>query len=60
MGIMGGGGETLLSTIRVYGMGIPPSGTLNTNGSLYLIIGYLLKDEYEDLEFKSYNWMVNS
>ena len=41
--IMGGGEEILLSVVKLCGMEIPPNEALDTNGSLHLIIGYLLR-----------------
>ena len=51
----GSGEETLLNVIRSYGMEIPPSWALDMSESLQLTIGYLLKDKWMDLEFKSYD-----
>ena len=45
MGVTCGGEETLLNTIRLCGMGIPPNEALEMNGSLYLTIHYLLAGE---------------
>ena len=45
MGIMGGGNKTPLSAVRQCGMEVPPSEALDTNGSLHLTMGYLLRDE---------------
>ena len=45
--VTGGGEETPRSVIRLCGMGIPPSGALDMNRSLLVIIGYLLRGEYE-------------
>ena len=42
--------ETPLSTVRLYKMGIPPSGALDISRSLHLIIGYLPNNEHEQLE----------
>ena len=47
---MDGGEETLLNAIRLSEMGVSTNETLDMNGSLYIIIGYLLKGEWEDLE----------
>ena len=46
IGIMGGDEETPLSAIRPCQMEVLPNKVLNLSGSLYLIIGYLLKGEY--------------
>ena len=48
--VTGGGKETPLSAVRPCGMGVPPSEALDMSGSLHLIIGYLLKIEYGNLE----------
>ena len=49
-----GGKETSVIAVRPCGMEISPSGALDIKGSLHLTIGYLLKGEWEDLEFNSY------
>ena len=51
-GVTGGGEETLLSKVRLCGMGVPPNKALDTSKSLHLIIGYLLRVDYGDLEFQ--------
>ena len=35
-------------------MGVPPNGALDMTRNLHLIISYLLRNEWEDLEFKLY------
>ena len=45
MGIMHGGGGTLLSTVRPCGMGVIPIKALDMYRNPHLIISYLLKDE---------------
>ena len=45
MGVMHGGGETPLSTVRPYGMDVTPRKALNMYGSPHLTISYLLKGE---------------
>ena len=45
IGITGGSEKIPLSIIKSCGMEIPPSGTLDMNGSLHLIINYLLRCE---------------
>ena len=57
MEIKGGGRKTILHVVRLCRMDVPSSGSLNMNESLYLIIGYLLKHEWKDLESKSYDWI---
>ena len=47
---MDNGEETPISAVRLYRMGIPPNRASNMNESLYLIIGYLLRDDYRELE----------
>ena len=47
--IIGGGEETPLNVIRPCRMKVPPNQVLDMNGSLYLIVAYLIKDEYEEL-----------
>ena len=49
-GVTGDSEETLLSVIRPCGMGVPPSEALDTGGSPYLTIGYLLRIRCGDLE----------
>ena len=49
-GVTGGGEETPLSVVRPCRMGVPPSKALNMSGGLHLIIGYLLRIGYGDLE----------
>ena len=53
MGFMDGGGETSLSMIR-FRMGTSQSRALDMSRCLYLIIGYLVRDEWKDLKFVSY------
>ena len=50
MRIIGGGEETPLSMVRPCEMKISSSGALDMNVSPYLTIGYLLMDEWKDLE----------
>ena len=38
--VINGGGKTLLSTVRLYGMNVSPSGALDMSRSLHLIIDY--------------------
>ena len=38
VGVIGDGGETPLSVVRLCGMGVPLSGTLDMSGSLQLTI----------------------
>ena len=45
IGVMHGGGETPLSAVRPYGMGITPKKALDKCGSPHLTIFYLLKGE---------------
>ena len=40
MEVMGGGKETLVSTIKQHGIEVPPNKTLDMNGSLYIVISY--------------------
>ena len=47
--IVGGGEEIPLSAVRPCGMKVPPNLALNMSESLYLIIGYLLRDEHRRL-----------
>ena len=56
MKIIGGSEEILLNAVRSYGLKVPPNGALNMNRSLYLTIGYLQRNKYDDLEFKFYGW----
>ena len=44
--------ETLLNAIRPCEMGVPLSEALVMEGNVHLIIDYLLKGEWKDLEFK--------
>ena len=53
MGIMGGGEKILLSAFRSCRMGVPPNEALDTSESPSLTMGYLLRDEFRDLEFQS-------
>ena len=57
MRVMSGGGETPLSVVRPCGMDVIPRKALDMNGSLYLTISYLLRDEQGDLEDKSQGWI---
>ena len=41
-----------LSAVRLYGMEVPSSVALDMSGSLHLIIGYQLRAEQGNLEFK--------
>ena len=52
MGVMGGNRETLLSVVRLCGMGVLPSEALDTSGNPPLTIGYLIKIECGNLEFQ--------
>ena len=45
--------------VRPKGKDIPPNEVLNMSESLHLIIDYLLMNEWEDLEFKSHDWIGN-
>ena len=54
---MHGGGETPLSAVRPYGMGVIPKKDLDMYGSPYLTILYLLRGEQGDLEDKSRAWI---
>ena len=45
IGVMHGGGGTLLSAIRPCGLDVTPRKALDMYGSLHLIIPYLLKGE---------------
>ena len=40
---MSGGKKTLLSTVRLCEMEVPPNEAVDMSGSLYLTIGYLLR-----------------
>ena len=51
MGFMGGGKERSLSTIRPFGMGIPPNRGLDMNGIPHLTTSYLPRGEYERFGF---------
>ena len=42
---MGGGEETPLSAVRLYGMRVPPSEAIDISRSPHLIIAYLLRGE---------------
>ena len=55
---MGGSNEIPPSVDRSCRIGIPPNEALNMNRSLYLIIGYLLRNEHEDLKSKFHDWLV--
>ena len=57
MGVMHGGGGTLVSTVRPCGMIITPRKALDMYRSLHMIIPYLLRDEQGDLEDKSQTWI---
>ena len=46
LGLTGGSEEILLSAVRLYRMEVLLNGTLDMSRSLYLIIGYLLRDEW--------------
>ena len=48
--VASGGEKTLLSVVRLYRMRVLPNEVLDMIGSLHLIIGYLLEDEYERFE----------
>ena len=52
-GIMHGGDETPVSTIRLCGMSVTSCMTLDMYGSPHLTISYLLRNEQEDIEDKS-------
>ena len=58
MRIMNGDEETPLSTVRLCEMEIPPNGALDISKSSHLIIGYLLRNEYEHLESKSCSRLI--
>ena len=45
MEVMSGSEEIPPSAIRSCRIEVPPSGVLNMNGSPYLIVGYLQRDE---------------
>ena len=53
-----GGEERPLNTVRLCRMGLQPSKALDMSKSLHLIINYLLKNEQEDLESRSYNLLI--
>ena len=57
MGVMHGGGGTLLSAIRPCGMGVISRKALDIYGSLHLTIPYLLRGEQGNLEDKSLAWI---
>ena len=57
IGIMHGGGETLLSVVRPCGMGVTPRKALDMYRSPHLIIFYLLRGKQENLEDKSQVWI---
>ena len=57
MGVMHGGGETLLSAVRLCEMGVTPRKALDMYGSPHLTILYLLRGEQGDLEDKSRAWI---
>ena len=57
MGVMHGGGETPLSAVRLYGMGVTFKKALDMYGSPHLTILYLLRSEQRDLEDKSRAWI---
>ena len=50
MVVIDSGKNILLSVVRLYGMEVPPSEALDMNGSLHLIIGYLLMNEHRKLK----------
>ena len=58
IGVMVGGEEILLSVIRPSKMRVLPNEALNMNESPHLIISYLLRGEWEDLESKYYGRMA--
>ena len=47
--IIDGSNDTPLNIIKLYRMEVLPSEVLDISGSLHLIIGYLLRDEYYEL-----------
>ena len=57
MGVMYGGDGTLLSVVRLCGMGVTPRKALDIYGSLHLTMPYLLRGEQGDLEDKSRAWI---
>ena len=57
MEVMHGGGGTPLSVVRLCGMDVTPSKTLDMYGSLNLTIPYLLRGDQGDLEDKSQAWI---
>ena len=57
MGVMHGGGDTPLSTVRPCEMGVRPRKALDIYGSPHLTILYLLRGEQGDLEDKSRAWI---
>ena len=57
IGVMHGGSGTLLSAVRLCGMGVTPRKALDIYGSPHLIIPYLLRGEQGDLEDKSQAWI---
>ena len=57
VGVIHGGGETLLSAIRPYGMGVTHRKALDMYRSPHLTISYLLRGEQRDLEDKSRAWI---
>ena len=57
MGVMHCGGETPLSAVRPYGMGVTPRMALDMYGSPHLTILYLLRGDQGDLEDKSRVWI---
>ena len=60
IGVMHGGGGTLLSVVRLCGMGVTPRKALDIYGSLHLTIPYLLRGEQRDLQDKSRAWIGNT
>ena len=57
VGVMHGGGETPLSTIRPCGMDVSLKKALDMYRSPHLTISYLLRSEQGDLEDKSRAWI---
>ena len=57
---MHGGGRTLLSVVRPYGMGVIPRKALDMYGNPHLTIPYLLRGEQGNLEDKSRAWIGNT
>ena len=57
MGVIHGGGGTLLSAVRPCGMGVTSRKALDIYGSLHLTIPYLLRGEQGDLEDKFRAWI---